>query len=112
MSRDPKAIAHSAVVILLNISADWTLPPFSSGGAKDWLLSLKDGGALSTASYNRACRCEAPEGYHLFRYKDNDTECIGHMLDDLQDYGVTKKWVIITEISKESENNTIGRLNA
>ena len=31
---------------------------------------------------------------------------------DLEDYGVTKKWVIITEISKEVENNTIGRLNA
>ena len=31
---------------------------------------------------------------------------------DLEDYGVTKKWVIITEISKEVENNTIARLNA
>jgi len=31
---------------------------------------------------------------------------------DLEDYGVTKKWVIITEISKEVENNTISRLNA
>ncbi len=30
---------------------------------------------------------------------------------DLEDYGVTKKWVIITEISKEVENNAIGRLN-
>jgi galactokinase/mevalonate kinase-like predicted kinase len=28
-----------------------------------------------------------------------------------KDYGVTKKWVIITEISKEVENNTIARLN-
>jgi hypothetical protein len=34
-----------------------------------------------------------------------------HMLD-LQEYGVAKKWVIITEISKEVENNNIGRLNA
>ncbi len=34
-----------------------------------------------------------------------------HMLD-LEDYGVTKKWVIITEISKEVENNAIARLNA
>ena len=34
-----------------------------------------------------------------------------HILD-LQEYGVTKKWVIITEISKEVENNTIARLNA
>ena len=33
---------------------------------------------------------------------------------DLQEYGVTKKWVIvsITEISEEVENNNIGRLNA
>ena len=31
---------------------------------------------------------------------------------DLKEYGVTKKWVIITEISKEVENNTIARLNA
>jgi len=26
---------------------------------------------------------------------------------DLQEYGVTKKWAIITEISKEVENNTV-----
>ena len=31
---------------------------------------------------------------------------------DLQEYGVTKKWVIITEISKEVENNSIARINA
>ena len=31
---------------------------------------------------------------------------------DFEDYGVTKKWVIITEISKEVENNAIARLNA
>jgi hypothetical protein len=31
---------------------------------------------------------------------------------DLQECGVTKKWVIITEISKEVENNTIARVNA
>jgi hypothetical protein len=30
---------------------------------------------------------------------------------DLQEYGVTKKWVIITQISKEIENKNIGRLN-
>jgi hypothetical protein len=45
----------------------------------------------------------------LFRYKDKDTECIVHILD-LQEYGVTKKWVIITEISKEVEKNTISRV--
>ena len=38
-------------------------------------------------------------------------EQLTHMLD-LQEYGVTKKWVIITEISKEVENNTIARGNA
>ena len=31
---------------------------------------------------------------------------------DMQKYGVTKKWVIITEISKEVESNNIARLNA
>jgi hypothetical protein len=31
---------------------------------------------------------------------------------DLQEYVVTKKWVVITEISKEVENNNIGRLNS
>ena len=31
---------------------------------------------------------------------------------DLQEYGVTKKWVIISESSKEVENNNIARLNA
>ncbi len=46
----------------------------------------------------------------MFRWKDKDTECITHLLD-LQEYGVTKKWVIITEISKEVENNTIARVN-
>jgi hypothetical protein len=30
----------------------------------------------------------------------------------LQEYVVTKKWAIITEISKEVENNTIARVNA
>ena len=30
---------------------------------------------------------------------------------DLQEYGVTKKRVIITEMSKEVENNNIVRLN-
>ena len=40
-----------------------------------------------------------------------DTKSFPHMID-LQEYGVTKKWVIITEISKEVENNTIARVNA
>ncbi len=31
---------------------------------------------------------------------------------DLQEYGATKKWVIISESSKEVENNNIARLNA
>ena len=42
---------------------------------------------------------------------DKGRKCIAHMLD-LQEYGVTKKWVIIAEISKEVENNTIARVNA
>ena len=75
-------------------------------------LGMKFEGGWSTASYKRACTLrEAPEGYHLFRYKDKGTKDIAHMLD-LEDYGVTKKWVIITEISKEVENNAIARLNA
>ena len=31
---------------------------------------------------------------------------------DFQACGVNKKWVIITEISKEVDNNNIGRLDA
>ena len=42
---------------------------------------------------------------------DSSVPVYQHMLD-LQQYGVTKKWVIITEISKEVENNTIESLNA
>ena len=69
-------------------------------------------GGWSIASYKRPCsRKEGPEGYHLFHYKDKDTKSLAHMLD-LQEYGVTKKWVIITEMSKERENNTITRVNA
>ena len=49
--------------------------------------------------------------YDLFCYKDKVTKRIAHMLD-LQEYGVTKKGVIITEISKEVENNNIARLHA
>jgi len=73
---------------------------------------MKFEGGWSTASYNRPCsRKEGPEGYHLFHYKDKVTKSFAHMLD-LREYGVTKKWVIITEIAKEVENNTIGRVNA
>jgi galactokinase/mevalonate kinase-like predicted kinase len=42
---------------------------------------------------------------------DKGTKDMTHMLD-LEDYGVTKKWVILTKISKEVENNAIARLNA
>ena len=50
-------------------------------------LTMKFEGGWSTASYKRACTGrEAPEGYHLFRYKDKDTKDIAHMLD-LEDYG-------------------------
>jgi hypothetical protein len=54
-------------------------------------------------------RTVAPEGYDLFCYKDRDTKKIAHLLD-LEEYGVTKKWMIITKISKEVVNNIIGRL--
>jgi hypothetical protein len=65
----------------------------------------------SLGSYRRACiRSEAPPGYDLFYYKDKGTKTVAHMLD-FQEYGVTKKWVIITEISKEVENNSIARIN-
>ena len=74
-------------------------------------LAMKFEGGWSTVSYKRTCnRREAPEGYDMFYYKDKDNKCITHMLD-LQEYGVTKKWVIISEISKEVENNNITRLN-
>jgi hypothetical protein len=66
---------------------------------------MKFEGRWSTASYRCACnQHEAPEGYDLFYYKDKGTKQIAHMLD-LQEHGVTKKWVIITEISKQVEDN-------
>ena len=46
----------------------------------------------------------------MFHYKDKDPKSFTHILD-FQEYGVTKKWVIITEISKELENNTKVRVN-
>ena len=55
-------------------------------------------------------RTEACEAYDWSYYKDRGTQKVTHLLD-LEDYGVTKKWVIITEISKEDENNNITRLN-
>ena len=90
------------------VSSD-TLKAFQWKGKR---LAMKFEGGWSTSSYKRACTGrEAPEGYHLFHYKDKGTKDIAHMLD-LEDYGVTKKWVIITEISKEVENNAIARLDA
>ena len=65
----------------------------------------------SLGSYRRAgIRSETPPGYDLFYYKDKGTKTVTHMID-FQEYGVTKKWVIITEISKEVENNSIARIN-
>jgi hypothetical protein len=62
--------------------------------------------------YKQACKwTEASETYDWFYYKDRDTKKITH-LHDLEEYGITKEWVIITEISKEDENNNITRLNA
>jgi hypothetical protein len=44
-------------------------------------------------------------------HKDKITKKIAHKLD-LQEYGVKKKWVIITEISKEVGYNNIARVDA
>ena len=46
----------------------------------------------------------------MFYYNDKGPKEVAHMFD-LQEYGFTKKWVIITEISKEVENNSIARTN-
>ncbi len=74
-------------------------------------LSMKFEGGWNTSSYKRTySRCVSPEGYDMFYYKDKDTKWITHILD-LQEYGVTKKWVIITEISKEVEKNNVAWLN-
>ena len=75
-------------------------------------LDMKFEGGWSVASYRHACiRSEVPAGYDLFYYKDKGTKEFAHMFD-FQEYGVTKKWVIITKISKEVENNSISRLDA
>jgi hypothetical protein len=50
-------------------------------------------------------KCQLPCHTHTY-------ETLTAFFLDLEDYGVTKKWVIITEISKEVENNDIARLNA
>ena len=71
---------------------------------------VQDGGDVAQMSVE-CIRSEALVGYDLFYYKDKGTKELTHMID-LEEYGVTKKWVIITEISKEVENNSIGRLNA
>ncbi len=54
---------------------------------------------------------ETSESYDCFHYRDRGTKKIAHFRMDLEEYGVTKKWGIITEISKEDENNNIARLN-
>ena len=50
-------------------------------------------------------QCQLPRHTHTY-------ETLTAFFLDLEDYGVTKKWVIVTEISKEVENNAIARLNA
>jgi hypothetical protein len=100
-------IPPTSWIVIANPSSSDELKAFQWKGKR---LTMKFEGGWSTACYKRACnRREAPEGYLLFRYKDKGTKCIAHMLD-LQEYGVTKKWVIITEISKEVEKNTISRV--
>ncbi len=102
-------IPPTSWILIANPASSDELKAFQWKGKR---LAMKFEGGWSPGCYKRACnRREAPEGHLLFRYKDKGTECIAHLLD-LQEYGVTKKWVIITEISKEVENNTIARVNA
>ena len=109
MDSVPPFVPPTSWIVMAHSASSDTLKSFQWKGKR---LGMKFEGGLSTASYKRACTLrEAPEGYHLFRYKDKGTKDIAHMLD-LEDYGVTKKWVIITEISKEVENNAVARLNA
>ena len=101
-------IAPTSYIVMTSPDSSDALKEFQWKGKK---LTMKFEGGWIIASYNRPCsRKEGPEGYHLFHYKDKGTKFSTHMLD-LQEYGVTKKWVIITEISKEVENNTIVRVN-
>ena len=101
-------IPPTSWIVIANPSISDELKAFQWKGKR---FTMKFEGGWITAYCKRACnRCEVPEGYLLFRSKDKDTKCITHMLD-LQEYGVTKNRVIITEISKEVENNTIARVN-
>jgi hypothetical protein len=73
-------------------------------------VSITKGGWI-TVSHKQTCKwTETYEVYDWFYYKDRDTKKITHLMD-LEKYVVIKKWVIITEISKEDENNNISRLN-
>jgi hypothetical protein len=109
MDSVPPFVPPTSWIVMAHPASSDALKSFQWKGKR---LAMKFEGGWSTASYKRVCTGrEAPEGYHLFHYKDKGTKDIAHMLD-LEDYGVTKKWVIITEISKEVENNAIARLNA
>ena len=105
----PPFIAPTSWIVMVNGASSNALKSFQWKGNR---LAMKFEGGWSTASYKHACnRREAPEGYDVFYYKDKGTKWIALMLD-FQEYGVTNKWVIITEISKEVENNNTARLNA
>ena len=109
MDSVPPFVPPTSWIVMAHPASSDALKSFQWKGKR---LAMKFEGGWSTTSYKRACTGrEAPEGYHLFHYKDKGTKDIAHMLD-LEDYSVTKKWVIITEISKEVENNAIARLNA
>ena len=56
------------------------------------------------------CRLTFLKSEHSRPLEKKNTKIFAHILD-LQEYGVTKKRVIITEMSKEVENNNIVRLN-
>ena len=108
MDTIPPFIAPTSWIVMTNPVSSTVLKTFQ---LKVKRLTMKFEGGWITSSYKRTCnRCEPPEGYDMFYYKDQGTKCIAHMLD-LQEYGVTKQWVIISEISNEVENNNIVRLN-
>ena len=67
----PPFIAPTSWIVMANPASSEALKAFQWKGKR---LAMKFEGGWSTASHKRACtRREAPEGYHLFRYKDKGT---------------------------------------
>ena len=87
----PPFISPTSWIVMASPDSSDALKAFQWRGKK---LDMKFEGGWSTASYKRPCsRKEGPEGYDLFHYKDKGTKSDAHMLD-LQEYGVTEKWVM------------------